>query len=74
MFCPALTAWLYNGELGALGVLMTSRMRARYPTPQALSNSRFRRSSGHHRRDHFQPYAGEEHAIASARVGWPGGI
>jgi hypothetical protein len=26
---PGFTPWLYNGELGALGVLMTSRMRSR---------------------------------------------
>ena len=28
MSCPALMAWLYIGELGASGVLITSRMRS----------------------------------------------
>jgi hypothetical protein len=38
--CPAFTAWLYSGELGALGVLMTSRTRPSYLATAPLSRTR----------------------------------
>jgi hypothetical protein len=41
MCCPALTAWLYSGELGAFGMLMTSRMGANYLRTKSPSRINF---------------------------------
>src|SRR3954464_15315266 len=42
MWGPALTAWLYSGELGAWGVLMTSRTGSRMPAGATAVQSRER--------------------------------